>query len=709
MSKSRILKRRRYTRRDFLSITGTSAAGALLLPRCTLDDEGVDCHMEPEGAQRSLQSTDTWLRQATIGGMEVFGGIDDCTLKIMLDRLADQAVTVVEVDAELSAYMTDAEYKKQVDLLHHITEGCHQRGMRAVAYFPTLEVLTANAEDVEHTMFKDHPDWVQTSITGEPNMFIGGGGRVFWVDEGEESAWMCPTSGYVDYFTDRVNLLAGTALDGVWGDVPLFSDIVGEWPCCNESCRTRFNADTGLELPSEVNWQDQTFRRWVHWRHAVMSEFEQTVLTRAKAVRADFEVIIETVTMDYNAATIQGLDGSATDDGALYRVWEVDAVSDSTAMRFADKDDWISMAIMMRHGSGCSFPLPSWVFSYGIEEDDAEHVAALTIATGNTPYEAKIPLMNTSVGPDYRKRVFEWIGGIAEINHAQRANRVGVIYLASSRDFLDQDKGVGLYTSINKSDELWWSDRELDSAKELPYLGDYRGCCKALITGNIPYDLIPGPRLTLKHIANYDLLVCPSPVALSNKQAAALESYVKAGGKLVFTGPDAGTYTEEGGERTEPLLIKRLGVDPLTTESSQALALENGFLFYFPKRAGQDYFSSNDASFVQAMQSAARVDGHCQIEIEEGNHDIVFDVRHKAEITYLLCANIQGLGKDGIGIFSPEALSVTAHLKVLTQPTSVWRSSPGSGRDTEIAFTYANGIVTFVLDIERALLIKVVG
>ncbi len=103
MSKSRILKRRRYTRRDFLSITGTSAAGALLLPRCTLDDEGVDCHMEPEGAQRSLQSTDTWLRQATIGGMEVFGGIDDCTLKIMLDRLADQAATVVEVDAELSS------------------------------------------------------------------------------------------------------------------------------------------------------------------------------------------------------------------------------------------------------------------------------------------------------------------------------------------------------------------------------------------------------------------------------------------------------------------------------------------------------------------------------------------------------------------------------------------------------------------------------
>ena len=79
-------------------------------------------------------------------------------------------------------------------------------------------------------VLKDHPDWVQTSIDGKPNKFVGGGGLVFWVDPGEESAWLCPSSPYVDYFNARVALLAKTAIDGLWGDVPLLSDIVGKWP-----------------------------------------------------------------------------------------------------------------------------------------------------------------------------------------------------------------------------------------------------------------------------------------------------------------------------------------------------------------------------------------------------------------------------------------------------------------------------------------------
>ncbi len=118
------------------------------------------------------------------------------------------------------------------------------------------------------------------------------------------------------------------------------------------------------------------------WRHRALWEFEQKVLQAAKAARQDFEVIIETVTMDYNAGTVQGLDGACADDGQVFRVWEVDAVSDNTAMREADADDWISMAVMMRHGRGCSAPRPSWIFSYGLKDDDAEQVMALAVIAG---------------------------------------------------------------------------------------------------------------------------------------------------------------------------------------------------------------------------------------------------------------------------------------------------------------------------------------
>jgi hypothetical protein len=51
--------------------------------------------------------------------------------------------------------------------------------------------------------------------------------------------------------------------------------------------------------------------------------------------------------MDYTSGTVQGLDPASADDGDVLRVWEVDAVSDRSAMRVASAVDWMDMAVMM--------------------------------------------------------------------------------------------------------------------------------------------------------------------------------------------------------------------------------------------------------------------------------------------------------------------------------------------------------------------------
>ena len=691
--------RRVLSRRRFLG-GGVGLLGGGLLSRCT-PNIAEDCTLEP-ATPRSPPTR--WLSGARVAGLEVYLGEPTCELVRGLDALADQHVSVVEVDSDLSDYLDAATFQALIGLLDRVARGCQLRGMRAVAYCPLLEVLTPNAASTPHTMAKDHPDWVQLSLSGDPNTFIGSAGSgIFWVDEGTESAWMCPTSGYRDYLLARVASLAGTALDGLWGDVPLLSDLEGIWPCVNPSCRAKFLADTGLAVPDEDNpksavWDDHVWRRWARWRHQLLWELEQDLCKTAKAVRGDFEVIIETVTMDYGSATCQGLDGAFADDGQVHRVWEVDAASDGTSMRSAAADDWISMAVMMRHARGCASPRPSWVFCYGLEPDDAEQVMGLAVAAGLCPYETKIPLMNTSVGADYRRRVFGWLEA-QRLDECSGLGRAAVLYSSASRDFLDRAvRSVGLYTSRYPADKQWWSSLAGDSARNLPYVGDYRGCCKALIHAHVPYDVITTPHLDAAELSRVRLLVAPSPFALDDRALSLLQSYVSGGGTLLLTGVDGGKLDELGTARTTAALPALLGLDP-TVPGWTKKALGQGRLVYSPARAGLAYYNTDDAAVLAEVIAAAADTG--SVIVTTAPKATVMDLRRgpSGELV-LVCANLAGLGTAGLGQYTPRDASFSVSLELAGETVArVTRSDPAAGAaaDHDVPFTTGAGRVTFEL------------
>lgn len=312
---------------------GGAISLALTLPRCsgTNDASGGDCALQPIHDVPLPKRVD-WVSGARVGGLSTWGDATPCDYRPALDQLAAQGCTVVEVDADLSSYLSDDLFQQNLDTLNDIAAECHKRGMRAVAYYPTLEVLSDNADRAStKTMSRDHPDWVQVFLNGSANTFIGtgGGGLVFWVDKGVESAWMCPLSGYREYYLSRIERLASTALDGYWGDVPLLSDIAsnGTWPCTNPACRQGFAADNpGFQLPAHIddqswpNFSDPTFRRWVLWRHKLISDFQLAIAARAHAVNPNFAVIFETVTMDYNGRPSRGSmgPGQTTDPSTAF-------------------------------------------------------------------------------------------------------------------------------------------------------------------------------------------------------------------------------------------------------------------------------------------------------------------------------------------------------------------------------------------------------
>lgn len=634
-------------------------SGLSFLPGCYAGEEETDdgvCHLE-EVADTKLPAGN-WFRGARVAGLPAFADATVCDIRPELDRMAEERVTVVEVDSELSSYLDEGPFVEQLRVCDLVARECHARGMRCVAYYPVLESLTADADKVPHTMYKDHPDWVQVGLDGKPNMFVGGGGRVFWVLPGEESAWLCPTSGFVDYFNERVRRLAGTALDGLWGDVPLLSDIVGVWPCRNPTCDAKFRAETGLEPPTSQDFNDPTFVRWVAWRHRVIWELEQNIVASVKRHRPDFEVIIETVTMDYSAGTVQGLDGAHADDARILRVWEIDVVSDSTAMRGASEDDWYSIAVMFKHARGCSEPRAAWAFCYGLEALDAERVMGVCIATGNSPYETKIPEINTSVGKEYRQRMYSWLEEHPQILFANSANTTAILYSSVARDIVDQARGVGLYTSNNLADKLWWSDQEADSAKKTEYVADYRGFCKLLFQNHVPFDIVTSPHADAATLARYSMIVAPSLAGINDAAIDVLHAWVNAGGQLVLTGKEGGSLDELAVARPSAALLSKFALDPAVAGWTDK-AVGAGRVLFSADRAGKAYFNGDMASVAQILSATPKT-------IETNAPPGVITELRLADTGELVLAlgNMDGLGSAGVGNFTPRDASFGCKVKL---------------------------------------------
>lgn len=678
---------------------------------------GAGCESKPagEGAKDPLQGggetpvagTESpaaelgWISDARVAGFETYA--DDPAVDARLDVLAAAHVSVVVIDSDLSFYMTDAAFEENAVYIDEVAKKCHQRGMKVVAYYPMLEALTEDAPTKQHTMWKDHPDWVQRGIDGNANQFVGGEGRVFWVPAGTESAWLCPTTAYREYFINRVKRLAQTALDGVWGDVPLLSDIVGVWPCTNATCAAKFLADTGLAQPTGVDWDNAVFRRWVAWRHGVIHEFEQAVLAGARTVRPDFQLIIETVTMDYSAGTVQGLDGASRDDGDVLRVWEVDCASDETGMREAPADDWISMAIMMRHGRGCAGKNPSWVISYGKQADDAERVVAIAIAGGVRPYETQIPLLNQTVGDAWRGKIFGWLKDNNDIWDGESANPAAVIFSSVSRDFIDKNAGVGLYTSTNPADELWWATAPSDSAKTLPYLAEYRGICKALIHAHAPYDVVTTPHVSAARLAPYPVVVAPRPAALADGEISALKSYVEAGGTLLVTGStDAGVFDENGALRAQQALLQAFGISAAADWSRTSYG--RGAVVLVTEQVGQKYYQAADAAVTTALTELIAVSR--RTIVTDAPPAVVIDLRQPTEDRLdVLFANIDGLDTGG---FNGQSASFRAAIPCGGKtPGGVTITQPGDSAPVEIPFTHEDGRAVFDVTVGALLLARI--
>jgi hypothetical protein len=535
--------------------------------------------------------TASWIRQARIAGVELDPSMTDRQVEGKLSALLKQNVSVVEADSNLSYYLDDDKFERELALIRRVSVVAHRLGLRIVWYVPVLEVLSPNALKGRPSMFKDHPDAVQIGLNGKPNVFYGNKVPVHWVERDTESAWISMYSPYAETLIERIKKVAATGVDGLWLDVPLFNDIATDWSDLSPAAAAKFETDTGLPAPKELNWNDPTWRRWISWRYGEITNFVQRIASAAKSTTSDIAIIVENSTIDHNASTMLGLEGSRFKANAeIIQVWEVDVLSDQAGMAGAQPDDWISMIGMTKFAKAASGTKPSWMFTYGQIPSDGELVMAAAIAAGNHPYETKAPTMASSIGLKYRQRTFGWVKDQERrLFESASAAKVAIYYSPESRDYVDKAGGTGLYATIKAKDRFWWSDRPADSLNARTYLADYRGIIKWMVQNHVPFDIVVRP--DLEELGRYNLVIAPSLAAISNHDAGLLDEYVATGGNLLLTGPAPTMLDELGSERSAPAL-KLLGRKRQWQVSAlAALSKPEGALVHAPELLGKSYLA----------------------------------------------------------------------------------------------------------------------
>lgn len=569
-------------------------------------------------------------------------------MKPVINALKAQNVSVIELDTILSHWLTDAEFTQHLGKIKEFVGLAHSAGIRVVMYYPSLEVISLGGEK-GRSFYKDGDgkSWVQRSLDGKPNVFYGS--VVVWVDPGDESCWVSPNSPWREFYLGRVKALAGTGLDGIWPDVPIYFDGVLSWCDASSWAAAAFTADTGLRLPAEADFADPVFRRYVEWRHRNLLQWQLDIAAAGRSVNPDLVTFHETVSMDYQYATSIGLDGAylRQAEGAS-QVWEVDILALYDGMRHATATDWTCLISMYKYARAASGTKPAWAFSYGWKADDASLVMAELLAAGCNPYEIKSPFKSDSTDLAMRTRMYAFVAAHQErLYNATSAATVGVYHSSASRDFVSPSAGTGMFANAKAPTGVkdWWSGGSPEeSCLQQEWLGEFRGTVKSLVFAHIPFDIVTSPGLTAADLAGYRVLMLPNLQAVSDTEAGVLRDFVSGGGTLVITGPAPTALDQVGTARGEYALADVLGFrkgDPLPASRENRFGA--GTCRYFKSLLGRACLSATDQTSADTLLGPVRTAAPAAVTLA-GDRRIHLEVGRLGDDTVVQLVNFTQFG-----------------------------------------------------------------
>jgi hypothetical protein len=431
-------------------------------------------------------------------------------------------VSGIEVDNDIPGrYESFLDPTQKLQAIKSVAEAAHEAHNHAFVYIAGTECITANAKDSAHSVLKDHPDWLQRKITGEPAVF--GGGTAFWIRPGDEDVWVSPYAPeWRKVYMQRVRQIAATGIDGIYVDIPYwmthFEGWEDTWASFDSYTLAAFKAQYGLDARKDValgDFSNPGFRKWIIFRIATFTDFMREIRENARSVNPDIMVIPE---------IYPGIEQEAVRVGA--DVYELYGVVDAIAheYEFGEGDhmassrsqlDWFLYQAGMLSFRSFAQGKATWILNYSWDGDKnvspseaMRTLAASQLVAGANFWDAPGHSMGGSNDPATRKQIFDWI-----------AKHERTFYLPRT-----PIRPVGVYFSP--------ASRNFDPQRFLP---SYRGTLLLLLQNHVEFQVVT-PR-TLSDFRGATL-VLPDVSVLDDSERGQLRKFLTRGGKLVVAGVD---------------------------------------------------------------------------------------------------------------------------------------------------------------------------
>jgi hypothetical protein len=464
------------------------------------------------------ESTQNWTHTVRIAAYSLNRGETGQIVR----KATDDHVYGIEVDNDIpgryESYLDPAEKLK---VIRSVAEQAHKGNNKAFVYIAGTECITANADKSPHTVMKDHPDWLQRKITGEPAMFTGG--AAFWIRQGDEDVWISPyAEEWRKQYMQRVREIAATGIDGIYVDIPYwmthFDGWEQSWASFDDYTVAAFKEKTGLDAKKDVklgDFQDANFRKWIDFRIETMTDFVREIRENARSVNPQIMLIPE---------IYPGIEEEATRVGA--DVYEMYNVIDVIAHEYEfgngehmaavrSQVDWFLYQAGMLTFRAFAQGKATWILNYSWDgqkgvtaPEPMKNLANSIVMTGSNFWDAPGHSMAGTNDEATRKQIFAWIEKNEKALYSPRTplHPVGVYFSPKSRDYTPKQ-----------------------------FLPSYRGAMVLLIQQHRPLQAVTPRTLPEFH---GDTLVLPSVSVLNETERQNLKAFVDHGGRLVVLGED---------------------------------------------------------------------------------------------------------------------------------------------------------------------------
>jgi len=471
-----------------------------------------------DSAERN-QADQNWTNYVRIGAY----GLQSSNADQIVRSAQEDGVYGIEVDNDIPGrYESFVNPNEKLKAIRAVAQNAHAVGNVAFVYIAGTECITANADKTPHTLAKEHPDWLQRKMTGEPAIF--GGGTAFWIAKDDEDVWVSPYApAWRKTYIERVRQIAATGIDGIYVDIPYwmthFDGWEDTWASFDEYTVAAFQKQTGLDAKRDLklgDFSDPNFRKWIDFRIQTFTDFMQEIDRNAKAVNPDIKTIPE---------IYPGIEGEAVRVGAdVYSLYPiVDAIAHEYEFGAGDHMassrtplDWFSYQVGMYSFRAFAQGKATWILNYSWDGDQKVdrreammNLAVSEIMAGANFWDAPGHSMAGSNDPPTRKKIFSWIKAHEKTFYSPRTpiTPIGIYFSPQTRNFFANE-----------------------------FIASYRGILVLLMQKHLEFQVV-----TPRTLSNFleSTLILPDVRLMSDSERSLLHTYAAGNKVLLITGEDA--------------------------------------------------------------------------------------------------------------------------------------------------------------------------